>query len=43
MQDLRQADLHRTLRQDLKDLYLFYLDEASRERLAHMGRVKHIF
>ncbi len=40
MQDLRHSDLRRTLGQDFRELYLFYLDDARRERLAGMGRVK---
>ena len=40
MSDLQKVDLHRTLRGDLRDLYNFYLDDESRERVAGMGRVK---
>ncbi|HET9481961.1 MAG TPA: hypothetical protein VFP98_09425, partial [Candidatus Polarisedimenticolia bacterium] len=41
--DLKQADLPRTLRQDFKDLYAFYLSDERREKLAAMGTVKGIF
>ena len=41
--ELRVADLPRTLRQDLRDLYSFYLTEERREQLASMGTLKGIF
>lgn len=39
-EDLRKGDIKRTLRQNVKDLYYFYLDKETRARLADMGRVK---
>lgn len=41
--DLRPADLPRNFRQDLKQLYRFYLDEERRAQLAAMGRVRRAF
>ncbi|MGC8723902.1 MAG: hypothetical protein ACP5VF_08515 [Acidobacteriota bacterium] len=38
--DLQKGGLSRTLRRDLEELYEFYLDEASRERLRNMGRLR---
>jgi hypothetical protein len=43
LSDLRQSDLVHTLRRDLKDIYDFYLDRDTRDRLAKMGRVKRWF
>lgn len=43
LDDLRRGDLRSTLRRDLRELYLFYLDEDTRKRLAGMGRVKRWF
>ncbi len=40
--DLKRADLKRSLRRDLQDLYDFYLDDERRERLEAMGRPKSI-
>jgi len=39
-EDLRKGDIKRTLRQDVKDIYDFYLDKDTRARLSNMGRVK---
>src|SRR3989442_1106545 len=41
--DLRPTDLPRNFRQDLKQLYRFYLDEERRAQLAAMGRVRRTF
>ena len=38
--DFRKGNFKRTLRQDLKDIYQFYLDRETRTRLASMGRFK---
>lgn len=38
--DLARVDLNLFLRRDLKDVYYFYLDEETRERVAKMGRLK---
>ncbi len=38
--DLQKGGLSRTLRRDMEELYEFYLDEASRERLRNMGRLR---
>ena len=38
--DIRQGDLKRTLRLDLKDIYQFYLDEETKIRLKEMSRIK---
>jgi hypothetical protein len=43
LSDLRQGDLLHTLRRDLKDIYDFYLDRDTRDRLSRMGRVKRWF
>lgn len=40
LNDIRQGELPRTLRQDFKEIYQFYLDKETRDRLAKMGRVK---
>jgi sigma-B regulation protein RsbU (phosphoserine phosphatase) len=41
--DLRQADVPRSLRRDLRDLVRFYLDDDQRARLAGMGRIRRFF
>ncbi|HET6374308.1 MAG TPA: PP2C family protein-serine/threonine phosphatase [Candidatus Polarisedimenticolia bacterium] len=41
--DLKQEGLHRRVRQDLRDLYSFYLSEERREQLASMGAPRGIF
>jgi len=41
--DLRPADLPRNFRQDLRQLYRFYLDEERRAQLAAMGRIRRSF
>jgi len=38
--DLRRGNFKRTLRRDLKDIYLFYIDEDKRSRLSGMGRIR---
>jgi hypothetical protein len=38
--DVRARDLPGSLRRDFADLYLFYLDDETRARLAGMGRVR---
>ncbi len=38
--DLRRGDLRRNLRQDLRDLYNFYIDEERRAHLRTMGRLR---
>src|SRR5436190_545809 len=43
VQDVLRGDLKRSLRRDLRDLYEFYIDEASRARLARMGRLRRGF
>jgi hypothetical protein len=43
LSDLKRGDLTHSWRQDLRDLYGFYLDEESRERLDRMNRVKKWF
>lgn len=40
LNDIRRGGFKRTLRQDFRDIYYFYLDQETRERLSHMGRVK---
>lgn len=40
MEDLRRGGLKRTLRQDFRDIYDFYIDSESRKRLKSMGRVR---
>jgi hypothetical protein len=40
LNDLRKSDFKRTLGQDFKDIYYFYLDKESRNRLASMGRFR---
>jgi len=41
--DLRPSELPANLKQDLKQLYRFYLDEERRAQLAAMGRVRRTF
>ena len=43
LNDIRRGGLKRTLRQDLKDIYNFYIDYKTKERLAKMGRIKRWF
>jgi hypothetical protein len=43
LSDLQQRDLFHALKRDLKDIYDFYLDPETRERLAAMGKVKRWF
>lgn len=38
--DFKQGNLKRTLRQDLNDIYWFYLDKETRSRLSEMKRIK---
>jgi len=38
--DLRRGDLTHSWRQDLRDLYGFYIDEERRDRLSRMNRIK---
>jgi len=40
--DFKKGDLKRTLRQDLNDIYWFYLDKETRSRLSEMKRIKRI-
>src|SRR5258705_8643406 len=41
--DLRPSELPANFRQDLKQLYRFYLDEERRAQLAAMGRIRRAF
>jgi len=41
--DHSQAGFRQTIKTDLRDIYHFYLDKASRARLASMGRIKRGF
>lgn len=43
LDDLRQGGLPRSLWQDLKDIYHFYLDYETKERLSRMSRLKRWF
>ena len=43
LQDIRRGDLTSALRRDLGQVYLFYLDEERRARLASMGRLRRWF
>ncbi len=43
MNDLRQGGIPRTLWQDLKDIYHFYIDYETKERLSQMGWLKRWF
>lgn len=38
--DLRRGDFKSTLRRNLKDIYIFYLDEDKRARLSDMWRIR---
>lgn len=40
LSDFRQREFKRNLRTEFGDLYRFYLDEETRDRLARMGRVR---
>ncbi len=42
-QDLRPSDLPSNLKQDLKQLYRFYLDEERRAQLESMGKIRRAF
>ncbi len=39
LEDLNQADFRRTMRQDLQEIYQFYLDQGARDELAEMDQV----
>ena len=41
--DIRRGGFKRTFRQDLKDIYHFYLDYETKQRLSRMGKVKKWF
>ncbi len=43
LDDLQQVNLRRSISQDLKELYQFYLDSASKNRLAKMSRWRRWF
>jgi len=43
LNDIRRGGFKRTLRQDLKDIYHFYLDYETKERLSQMRRIKRWF
>jgi hypothetical protein len=40
LEDLRQGGIPGTLWQDLKEIYHFYLDQETKRRLSHMGRIR---
>ncbi|HEX9973888.1 MAG TPA: PP2C family protein-serine/threonine phosphatase, partial [bacterium] len=40
LNDIRSGGLRRTLLQDFKDIYDFYIDQDMRERLSKMGRIR---
>ncbi len=40
LHDIRHGDISRTLSQEFKDIYRFYIDHESRKRLAKMGRMR---
>ncbi|GIV61026.1 MAG: hypothetical protein KatS3mg043_2115 [Rhodothermaceae bacterium] len=40
LDDLRSGDLRRSLREDLRETYRFYLDDARRDELSAMGQAK---
>ncbi|UCE19592.1 MAG: serine/threonine-protein phosphatase [Gemmatimonadota bacterium] len=40
LNDLRRGDLKRTFREEMRDIYYFYLDKETRGRLATMGRLR---
>ena len=39
LEDLHQADFRRTMRQDLEEIYQYYLDQGARDELAEMDQV----
>jgi serine phosphatase RsbU (regulator of sigma subunit) len=43
MEDLRRTRWHSDYLRELRDLYLFYLDDDSRQELASMGRIRRAF
>ena len=43
LNDFRQGNLKRSVLQDLKDIYHFYLDQETKERLQSMPRIKRWF
>ena len=43
MEDLKQGGFKRTLKQDFKAIYDFYIDKKTKKRLAAMGKVKRGF
>jgi len=43
LEDLRRSGLRSTLARDVQDLYVFYLDEERRTKLATMGVVRRFF
>ena len=43
LNDIRRGGFKRTFRQDLKDIYHFYIDYKTKERLSKMGRIKRWF
>lgn len=43
LDDIRRGGFKRTLHQDLKDIYHFYLDYETKQRLAAMGRIRRWF
>lgn len=40
LNDFRRGDLKRTFREEMKEIYYFYLDKEKRARLATMGRLR---
>ena len=40
LEDLNQADFRRTMRNDLQEIYQFYLDQGARDELAEMDQVR---
>jgi len=40
LEDVRGGDLQRTLRRDIEESYHFYIDDATRDELSAMGRIK---
>ena len=43
LNDIRRGGFKRTFRRDLKDIYHFYIDYKTKERLSQMGRIKRWF
>lgn len=43
LEGLRESELPATIRRDMKDTWLFYLDDETREELARMGAFKRSF